>query len=113
MDGWLGPAYPPDRRPRAPGGDLPAIQQWFMDQRGLAESLGEWTFYAAALLIILALIKTFPYHWFKKTHTLLAVTYLILVFHSVVLTSFNYWSQPIGWVTALLMLVGSCPPSLS
>lgn len=101
--GWLAR---PERRPRAPGGDLPAIQQWFMDQRGLAESLGEWTFYAAALLIILALIKTFPYHWFKKTHTLLAITYLILVFHSVVLTSFNYWSQPIGWVTAVLMLVG-------
>ena len=102
--GWLAK---PDRRPSGPGDDLPAIQQWMMDQRGLAESLGEWAFYAAALLIILALIKSFPYHWFKKTHTLLAVAYLILVFHGVVLTSFNYWFQPIGWLTALLMGVGT------
>lgn len=102
--GWLAR---PDRRPPTPGNDLPAIQQWFMDQRGLAEGLGEWTFYAAALLIILALIKAFPYHWFKKTHTLLAIAYLILVFHSVVLISVNYWFQPIGWLTALLMLVGT------
>lgn len=106
MVGWDWLAKP-DRRPRAPGNDLPVLQQWFMDQRSLAETLGEWTFYAATLLIILALIKAFPYHWFKKTHTLLAVTYLILVFHGVVLTSFNYWSQPIGWVSALLMLVGT------
>lgn len=102
--GWLAA---PERRPPAQGADLPAIQQWFMDQRGLAEGLGEWTFYVAALLIILALIKTLPYRWFKKTHTLLAITYLIFVFHSVVLASFNYWSQPIGWVIALLMLAGT------
>lgn len=102
--GWLNA---PERRPRTQMSDLPVIQQWFTDNRGLAESLGEWAFYATVLLIVLALIKAFPYHWFKKTHTVLAVTYLVLVFHSMVLTSFSYWSQPIGWLVALLMLTGT------
>lgn len=32
---------------------------------------------------------------------------LALVFHSVVLTRFDYWGQPIGWLLAALMLGGS------
>ncbi len=32
----------------------------------LAETIGEWAFYAAAILIVLALVKRFP--WFFKTH---------------------------------------------
>jgi predicted ferric reductase len=83
------------------------IEGIFRSQRGLAESIGEWAFYAAVLLMILALIKRFPYHLFAKTHQLLAVVYLLLVFHSVVLIKFAYWSQPIGWLLAALMLCGT------
>ncbi|MDO6750135.1 hypothetical protein, partial [Gilvimarinus sp. 1_MG-2023] len=72
-----------------------------------AKDVGEWAFYGAALLMVLALIKRFPYHWFKKTHTLIAVAYLALVFHAVVLVEFDYWSQPIGWLLAVLMLAGT------
>ncbi len=81
-------------------------EQWLRSQRDLAETLGEWAFYATVILIALALIKRFPYHLFKKTHHLLAITYLILAFHSIVLTKFSYWSQPIGWVMLLLILSG-------
>ena len=77
------------------------------DQRGLAEFLGEWGFYAMAILIVLALVKRFPYHLFKKTHNWLAIAYLLLDFHSVVLTKVTYWSQPIGWILATLMLGGA------
>lgn len=101
--GWL---ERPERGPRRLE-ELPAIEQWFRDQRGLAESLGEWAFYIAAALMILALIKWFPYHWFKKTHKWLALAYLVLAFHSVILMDFDYWSQPIGWVMAVLILMGS------
>lgn len=83
------------------------IHAFFMSLRGAAEGWGEWAFYASVVLIALALITYFPYRLFYKTHRLLAVAYLVLVFHSVVLTKFSYWSQPIGWVLALLMAAGT------
>lgn len=101
--GWL---TRPERRHMGEQAVLP-LEQWFRSQRGLAESLGEWAFYAAAILIILALVKRFPYHLFRKTHSWIAVAYLVLVFHSVVLTKFDYWSQPVGWVMAILLVGGS------
>jgi predicted ferric reductase len=101
--GWL------ERPARGPRPRLPAdtVEGWLAGQRGLAEGLGEWAFYAAALLIVLALVQRFPYHLFARTHKWIALAYLVLVFHSVVLTNFAYWSQPIGWLLAALMAGGS------
>lgn len=59
------------------------------------------------VLIAIALISAFPTGTSSKTHRLLAVVYLLLVFHSVVLMNSGYWSQPIGPVMALLMTGGS------
>ncbi|EER62045.1 Ferric reductase domain protein transmembrane component domain [Acidovorax delafieldii 2AN] len=101
--GWL---ERPARKPNA-GETLGAIEGWLRGQRGLAESIGEWMFYVAAVLIVLALIRRFPYHLFVKTHKWLAAAYLALAYHSAVLTKFDYWTQPIGWLLAALMLGGS------
>ncbi|MEO8013758.1 MAG: ferric reductase-like transmembrane domain-containing protein [Polaromonas sp.] len=101
--GWL---VRPARVPRVQGEGLGPVEQFLRSQRGLAESLGEWAFYAAVVLIALALIKRFPYRQFVKLHQWLAVVYLVLVFHSVVLMKFSYWTQPIGAVMALLMAGG-------
>ncbi|MDO9482748.1 MAG: ferric reductase-like transmembrane domain-containing protein [Hydrogenophaga sp.] len=101
--GWL---ERPVRQPR-PEETLGAVEGWLRSQRGLAESIGEWVFYVAAVLIVLALIKRFPYHLFVKTHKWLAAAFLALVYHSTVLTKFDYWTQPVGWVLAALMLAGS------
>jgi len=84
-----------------------AVFKLFQSLRGLAEGLGEWAFYATLVLIALALIKWFPYRLFFKTHRLLAATYLILVFHSVVLMNYTYWSSMLGAVMAALMAAGS------
>ncbi|KAA6186873.1 ferric reductase [Thiohalocapsa marina] len=100
--GWL---TKPVRGPRPEQTD--PILQFFQQQRGLAESVGEWAFYAAVVLIVLALVKRFPYRLFVKTHRLLAVVYLFLVFHSVVLLPFGYWGQGMGLVMAVLMAGGS------
>lgn len=101
--GWL---QRPARGPRAPlAGDTP--EGWLAAQRGLAEGLGEWAFYAALVLIVLALVKRFPYHLFARTHKWIALAYLVLVFHSVVLVKFSYWAQPVGWLLAALMAGGS------
>ena len=101
--GWL---ERPARRP-AVGETLSAIEGWLRGQRGVAESVGEWAFYAAVVLIVLALVKRLPYHWFVKTHKWIAAAYLALAYHSAVLTKVEYWTQPVGWLLAVLLLGGS------
>ncbi|MGO4171863.1 ferredoxin reductase family protein [Bosea sp. TAF32] len=83
------------------------IEQAFANLRGSAEWLGEWAFYAAVLLIALALIRHVPYRFFYQTHRLLAAAYLVLAFHAVVLTDFDYWAAPLGVVMALLLASGT------
>lgn len=99
--GWL---TRPARGGRPPA--TSALEQLLREYRGLAETLGEYAFYAAVVLIVLALIHRFPYRWFAKTHTLLAVLYLPLAFHTVVLLRFRYWSAPAGAVAAAMVVVG-------
>lgn len=99
--GWL---ERPVRRGRPPA--TSALEQFLRDYRGLAETLGEYAFYAAVVLIALALIHRFPYRWFVKTHTLLAVLYLPLAFHTVMLLRFRYWSAPAGAVAAVMVVAG-------
>lgn len=107
----LGLLTRPARQPPAdPGSE---ILRFFQSQRGLAEQLGEWAFYAAVVLILLALVKRFPYHLFFKVHRLLAITYLLLVFHSVVLMKFDYWGSGIGPLMAVLMTAGTVAAFMS
>lgn len=101
--GWL---ERPVRGPRPPLPDEP-IQRFFAGQRGLAEAIGEWAFYAAVALMVLALVRRFPYRYFFKTHRLLAVAYLALVWHSVMLLRFDDWSSPLGVFMAALLAAGS------
>lgn len=101
--GWLDrPAR--GARPEQTPGTLEAV---LGSQRGLAESIGEWAFYAIAVLIVLALVKRFPYRLFAKTHRFIAPLYLLMVFHTLVLMEFSYWSQPVGWLMALFLAGGS------
>lgn len=101
--GWL------ERAARGPRVALPddAVRQFLSSQRGLAEGLGEWAFYLATLLMVLALVKRFPYKYFVKTHHVLAATYLALVVHSVVLLQWSYWATPLGVLMGALMAGGS------
>ncbi|MBV2135055.1 ferric reductase-like transmembrane domain-containing protein [Pseudomonas sp. MAP12] len=105
--GWMEKPVRKAATASGPSEPIPAIFQFFRSQRGLAEDLGEWAFYAVVALVVLALLKRFPYRYFFKTHRLLAVVYLVLVFHSLVLMKTAYWSSPIGPLVAVLMLVGT------
>ncbi|HEY6633578.1 MAG TPA: ferric reductase-like transmembrane domain-containing protein [Rhizobiaceae bacterium] len=102
--GW-GLVERPMRGPRPPAGNQ--IEQLFRGLRGSAEGVGEWAFYAAVLLIAIALIRLIPYRFFYKTHRLLAVVYLFLVFHAVVLMNFASWATPLGVAMALLLAGGT------
>ena len=100
--GWL---EKPARGPRPE--QTVELFRFFQEQRGLAESIGEWAFYLFAVLAAIALIKRFPYRRFVQTHRVMAAVYLALVVHGVVLLPFAYWTQPVGIVMAVLMAAGS------
>lgn len=108
MVGWGWLARPQRGTGRGPGQGQGAggVEAWLNGQRGLAEGIGEWAFYAVVVLIVLALWKRFPYHLFVKTHRWIAAVYLALAYHSLVLAKVDYWSQPVGWVLAALLLAG-------
>ena len=95
----------PHRGPRpAPEG---VVDQMLHSLHGPAEGLGEWAFYAALVLLVLALWKRFPYRLFAKTHKLLAAAYLVLVFHALVLVKPETWPTPLGAVLALMLAYGA------
>ncbi|MFG1413927.1 ferric reductase-like transmembrane domain-containing protein [Xanthobacter sp. VTT E-85241] len=102
--GW-GLLERPARGPRPPIAN--PVEAFLSSLRGTAEGIGEWAFYAAVALIALALIRIFPYRWFYKTHRLLAVAYLVLVFHTAVLLNFADWMTPLGGVMAVLLAGGT------
>ncbi len=83
------------------------IEAFFAGLHGSAEGLGEWAFYGAVVLIALALVQWFPYRLFYKTHRLLALAYLVLVFHAVTLMKFSYWMSPLGWTMGALLACGT------
>lgn len=107
MVGWGWLVKPVRQQKQGAQEMVSSLQQWLNAQRGLAEEMGSWAFYAALILIVLALAKKFPYHLFIKTHKLLCVAYLILVWHTVALLKPAYWMQPVGWVTGLLLIAGT------
>jgi len=106
--GWIERPGPRVRGPLPPG-----LEGVFLSQRGLAETLGEYAFYVMCALLLLALIKHFPYKRFFKTHRWMAVVYLVLVVHAVVLMKFSFWSQGVGPLSAVLMALGSAAAIVS
>jgi predicted ferric reductase len=78
----------------------------FHSVRGFAKDLGEWTIYALIALAIIAIWRRLPYHYFFKTHRLMALIYLLLASHSVVLFSKLGWNSPIGWLMGATIAAG-------
>jgi predicted ferric reductase len=79
---------------------------FFNPLEDLAKDLGEWALYALLLLAVLALWKKFPYRYFFKTHRVLALIYLILAFHTLILFGKIDWLTPVGILVSVLLIVG-------
>lgn len=94
------------RPPRPPMQEILTLKDWLATQRHFAEEVGEIAFYVAIVLLVAALIKRIPYRWFAKLHILIVPVYLALVWHTVVLANFSYWSQPLGWLLIAALLAG-------
>lgn len=105
---WLveaGLLIKPARLPSPP--ETVALFKFFDSQRDIAEQIGEYSFYVLVVLIAIALIKRFPYRYFFMTHRWIALVYLVVIFHAVVLMKYAYWSSVLGVVMAILMLLGA------
>lgn len=103
--GWL---EKPMRR--AATGNMPektGIELIFSLWHKNAEVIGEWAFYGVVVLCLVALIKRIPYRYFRHVHIIFAGLYLLLVFHAIALTNFNYWLQPFGMLTFVLAISGT------
>jgi predicted ferric reductase len=100
----LGLLIKPERQ--RPAEESLAILRFFQQQRGLAESIGEWAFYGALILMILALVKWFPYKYFFKTHRFIAIAYLLLACHGIILINYSYWAEFIGPVMGVIVAGG-------
>jgi len=93
--------------PRPDISSLEPIQAFFASQRGLAEDIGEWAFYIAGALMVLALVKWFPYRLFAKVHKYIAVAYLALVVHGMFLFDYADWGTPVGVLIIGMLAAGS------
>lgn len=75
--------------------------------RGSAKDLGEWSVWIFAVMILLALWQRLPYHLWRYVHKAMAVFYLIIVYHGIVLTPAQWWLQPGGALIAAASIAGS------
>jgi predicted ferric reductase len=103
--GWEAIESPPEQQN--------PILSFFQSQYHLAGEVADWGFKIFAILVVLALVKRFPYRYFFKTHRLLALVFLFLVFHSVVVMNFDYWSEIIAPIIVVLMVGGTLAASTS
>lgn len=102
--GW-GLLERPQRVPRVPLDS--AFFETLRGFRGVAEGVGEWAFYGTTALILVALLKWFPYRLFHRLHRLIPIAYLALVFHAVILMRPEAWTAPLGLVMAVLLAGGT------
>lgn len=81
--------------------------EWVSLLKPYAKTLGEWTFYALILMLVITLARrAVPYKRWYWFHRFMPLAYLILVFHGIVLTPPGYWSGVGGWLLALTMALG-------
>lgn len=96
-----------DATAQAASNAVQTSQSFLSSWEGPAHGVAQPALWILLALVAIALIKKIPHHIFALTHRLMPLVFLVLIFHSVVLTKSAYWSQPIGWVFGLVALVGA------
>jgi len=100
--GWItGP-----NRPRGPRGEP---EPWL----DLAKDVGEWAGYILLALVVIALVRRIPYRYFRWVHKAFGLVFMAGVFHGLMLLPANFWTSPLGWLTAALAAAGVVPALLS
>ncbi|MBE9609719.1 ferredoxin reductase family protein [Chitinilyticum piscinae] len=97
-----------ERPPRVPRPDY-----WLDVLRGPVKDLGEWSVWLLAGMLVITLWQRFPYHVWRYVHKILAVIFLVLAAHAVVLAPPAWWQQPLGLLIGSAALLGSACALLS
>ncbi len=82
------------------------IASMLQDFIGPAHMVAEPALFILIVLVLVALIRLIPYRIFAKTHILVVPIFLVLAFHAIVLLKTSYWSNPVSWLTVLIVIVG-------
>lgn len=81
--------------------------------RGSAEAMGEWTLYLFIGLTLVALFAPVRYKVFKWTHKLMAIAFIVIGYHSLILLKHSYWDSLITPITVVVVLAGIVAAILS
>ncbi|MDN2481201.1 ferredoxin reductase family protein [Vibrio agarivorans] len=73
--------------------------------RGIAEQIGELTFYVFIIFAVFSLVQTIGYRQFKLTHKIGGVLMVAGVFHSVILLDWSVGTIPMNLVTGVLSVI--------
>ncbi|WP_026960202.1 ferredoxin reductase family protein [Aliagarivorans taiwanensis] len=88
------------------GANLDGTVAWLRSYKGEAEFIGEWGFYLMALLLVVSLVAIVRYKPFRISHRLMALCYIVLGVHSLVLIKPAYWGLPISILTSGFIVLG-------
>lgn len=80
---------------------------WMLEYKSIAKDMGEWAIYALLIMLAITLYKRIPYRQWRLLHKIMPVIYLVLVFHTLGLMPAVYWAGPSGWVTLVLLVIGT------
>lgn len=84
----------------------PRIETFLEVFRGAAKDLGEWSVWILGIMLVITLWQRFPYHLWRYAHKALAVIYVVIAFHGVVLAPVGWWTGPAGLLLAVSTAVG-------
>lgn len=93
--------------------DPDSLQATIMGLRGGAESIGEWGIYLFIALTLIALFAPIKYKRFRITHKIMALVFVVIAYHSVVLIKPAYWSSLITPLVVGLALIGTIAAIIS
>ncbi|MCQ1058022.1 ferredoxin reductase family protein [Photobacterium sp. ZSDE20] len=68
--------------------------------------MGEWALYLFIALTLIALFVPIKYKRFKLTHKLMAIAFIAIAYHSVILLKHSYWDHLITPVVVAIALIG-------
>lgn len=79
----------------------------------LAKDVGEWAGYLVMALVVVALVRRIPYHWFRVVHKAFGLLFLGGAFHGLLLMPDEFWQTPLAWATTAVAALGVLPALLS
>nr|WP_314901402.1 ferric reductase-like transmembrane domain-containing protein [uncultured Deefgea sp.] len=82
------------------------VEFWLDFLRSPVKDIAEWSIWLLGIMLVITLWQRFPYSIWRYVHKALAVIFVVLALHAVVLSPVSYWSNPLGWLIGATTLIG-------